>query len=176
MMPKLDNQTIQLALVALIALAMLVQAIVLFASFVAMRKAARAMRDQIEDMRSVIMPLVYSVQDLFTRLTPKVEQTTDDLAALTHALRLQTADVQSAATEIVARARRQANRVDALLTSVLDAVDRASAFMADAVAKPMRQLSAVLASAKAVVESLRNAEPAAHSQANRTPGDNDMFV
>ena len=72
--------------------------------------------------------------------------------------------MQSAANEIVARVRRQASRLDTMLSSVLDAVERAGAFMADAVAKPMRQLSAVLASAKAVVESLRSAEPASRSQ------------
>ena len=45
-MPKLDNQTIQLALVAGIALAMLMQTIVLLAAFIALRKAARAMRER----------------------------------------------------------------------------------------------------------------------------------
>ena len=175
-MPKLDNQTIQLALVALIALAMLMQAIVLLAAFIAMRKAARAVQEQLEDLRASIIPVVESARDLFANLAPRIEQTTEDLAALTHALRLQTADVQTAATEIIARARRQASRFDTMLSSLLDAVDRASAFMADAVAKPMRQLSAVLASAKAVVESLRNADPASRSQGGRAGGDDDMFV
>jgi ABC-type transporter Mla subunit MlaD len=175
-MPNLDNQTIQLALVTAVALAMLLQAIVLLAVFIVIRKAARSMREDIEDLRSSVMPLVDNTRELFTRLAPKVEKTTDDLAALTHALREQTADVQSAATEIIDRARRQASRLDTLLSNVLDAVERAGSFMADTVAKPMRQLSAVLASAKAVVESLRTAEPAPRSRPNQTPDGNDMFV
>ena len=90
---------------------------------------------------------------------------------------MQAADVQSAANEIIERVRRQASRLDTMLSNVLDAVERASVFMADTVAKPMRQLSAILASAKAVVESLRTVDPAAaRSQSNRAPGDNDMFV
>jgi len=175
-MPKLDNQTIQLALFALIALAMLTQAIVLLVAFVSMRKAAKGIREQIDDLRFSILPVIENARDLFTRLAPKVEQTTDDLAALTRALRVQTADVQSAATEIVARARRQASRLDTMLSNVLDAIDRANAFMTDAIAKPVRQFSAVLASAKAVVESLRNSEPASRAKSNHAPGDNDMFV
>ena len=95
---------------------------------------------------------------------------------LTRALRDQTADVQAAADEIIARVRRQASRLDTMLSSVLDAVDRASAFMADTVAKPMRQLSAFLASAKAVVESLRSRTVRRARQTNRASGDNDMFV
>jgi methyl-accepting chemotaxis protein len=110
-------------------------------------------------------------------MTPKIEETTGDLAALAHTLRTQAADVQSAANEIVDRVRRQAGRLDTMLSNVLDAVERASVFMADTVAKPMRQLSAVLASVKAVVESLRTVDPAApRSQSSRAHSDNDMFV
>ena len=56
---------------------------------------------------------------------------------------MQTADVQSAANEIIARVRSQASRLDAMLTHVLDTLERAGNFMADAVNKPMRQLSAI---------------------------------
>jgi methyl-accepting chemotaxis protein len=173
---KLDNQTLQLALIALVALAMLVQAIVLLAAFVAMRKAARSADEKFEELRASIMPLVDKTRDLVTRLAPKIEATAEDLAALTHSLRLQTTDVQYAANEIVTRVRSQASRIDTLLTNVLDAIERAGGFMADAVSKPMRQLSAILASAKAAVESLRNYEPPPRSNADRMSGDNDMFV
>ncbi len=176
-MPNSDIQTIQLALVAAVALLMLVQMIVLLAVFLVIRKAARSMREDLEDLRSSVAPIIYNTRDLLTRLTPKFEETTSDLAVLTHNLRMQAADVQSAANEIVDRVRRQASRLDTMLSNVLDAVERASVFMADTVAKPMRQLSAILASAKAVVESLRTVDPAAaRSQSNRAPGDKDMFV
>jgi len=173
---KLDNQTLQLALIALIALAMLIQAIVLLAAYVAMRKAARSADEKIEELRSSIMPLVDKTRELLTRLAPKIEATAEDMAALTHSLRLQTTDVQYAANEIVTRVRSQAGRIDAMLTNVLDAIERAGDFMADAVSKPMRQLSAILASAKAALESLRNYVPPPRSNANRMSGDNDMFA
>ena len=167
-MPNSDTQTIQLALVAAVALLMLVQMIVLLAVFLVIRKAARSMREDLEDLRSSIAPIIYNTRDLLTRLTPKIEETTSDLAALTHSLRTQAADVQSAANEIVDRVRRQAGRLDTMLSNVLDAVERAGVFMADTVAKPMRQLSAILASVKAVVESLRTVDPAAaRSQSSR---------
>ena len=175
-MPNLDNRTIELALIVVVSLAMLIQAIMLVAAFIALRKLAKSIREEIEDLRSSAMPIIDQTRDLVTRIAPKIQETTADLAVLTRALRDQTADVQAAADEIIARARRQASRVDTMLTNVLDAVDRAGAFMAETVAKPMRQLSAFLASAKAVVESLRNAEVAPRAEAPRTPGDNDLFV
>jgi len=175
-MPKLDNQTIQLALIALVALAMLVQAIVLFAAFIAMRKAARAMDEKLEAFSSSVTPLIDNTRALVTRLTPKIEETANDLAALTHSLRVQTADVQYAASEMIARARIQAGRLDAMLSHVLDTLDRTGHFMTDAVNKPIRQFSAILASVKAVVESLRSGVPEPGSHSNSRSGDQDMFV
>jgi methyl-accepting chemotaxis protein len=175
-MPKLDNQTIQLALVAAVALAMLIQAIVLFAALVALRKLAKSIRQEIEELRASVMPVIENTRSLLARVTPKIEQTASDLAVLTRALRDQTADVQAAADEIIGRAQRQARRVDSMLSNVLDAMDRAGSFVADTVAKPMRQLSAFLASAKAVIESLRSTQGPSRADSNRASGDNDLFV
>jgi hypothetical protein len=175
-MSKVDNQTIQLVLIALVAFAMLVQASVLLAAFIAMRKAARAIDEKLEVFNSSVTPLIDNTRSLLTRLTPKVEQTADDVAALTHSLRVQSADVQSAASEIVARARAQASRLDSMLSHVLDTLERTGNFMSDAVNKPMRQLSAILASVKAVVESLRSGVHEPRSSANRGSGDHDIFV
>ena len=175
-MSKLDTQTIQLALFALVALAMLVQAIVMFAAFITMRKAARAADEKFEAFQSSVTPLIDNTRALVTRLTPKIEQTADDLAALTHSLRVQITDVQSAANEMIARARNQAIRLDAMLSHVLDTLDRTGHFMTDAVNKPIRQFSAILASVKAVVESLRGGVPEPGSRSNPPPRDHDMFV
>jgi methyl-accepting chemotaxis protein len=175
-MPNLDNQTIQLALVAAVALAMLIQAIVLFAALIALRKLAKSIRQEIDDLRSSVMPLIENTRNLLARVAPKIEQTASDLALLTRALRNQTADVQAAADEIIGRAQLQARRVDSMLSNVLDAVDRAGSFMADTVTKPMRQLSAFIASAKAVIESLRSTQGPSRAEANRASSDNDLFV
>jgi hypothetical protein len=176
-MPKFENQTIELALFALVALAMLVQAIVLLAAFFAMRAAARSIDQKLDAFNSSVTPLIDNTRTLVTRLTPRIEETADDIAALTHSLRVQTADIQFAANEIVSRARIQAIRLDGMVSHVLDTLQRTGDFMSDAVNKPVRQFSAILASIKAVVESLRSGAPPSRSQANPSPrGDNDMFV
>jgi hypothetical protein len=182
-MAKLDNQTIQLLIFGAIALALLLQAIVLFALFIAMSKAAKAMTghaknisEKIEGMSTAVMPIVENTRDLLVQIKPKIVDTSTDIAALTTSLRVQTADVQSAATEILARVRTQSGRIDSLLTSTLDALERATGFMAETLTKPMRQLGAFLASAKAVVDSLRNSEPPSRSQRNPSSSDSDLFV
>jgi vacuolar-type H+-ATPase subunit H len=175
-MPNFDQQTVQLIVVAATALALLVQTIVLLAILSTVRKSAKSVHEEIEDLRSAVMPIVYNARDLLARITPRIEATAEDLAAVAQALREQSADVQASATEIMGRVRQQAIRLDAMISTVLNTVDRAGDFLTDSVSKPVRQISALLASAKAVVESLRNSEPATHVHGRRPPGDNDMFI
>lgn len=175
-MQHIDNQTIQLILIAVVVLAMLFQSIILMALFITMRKAARSTSERIESIYTSVTPIIDNSRALLERLTPKIDKTSDDLTALAHSLRMQTDDLQAAANEIIVRIRGQVGRFDALMTNLLDGVDRASNFMADAVAKPMRQVSAILASIKAAVETLRAVEPNPRSQPVNTPGDNDLFV
>jgi len=177
-MQNIDSQTIQLAILAVVALAVLLQAIMMVGILVTLRKATRSMKEEIEDLRSSIMPIISNTRELFVRVAPRIEETAIDLAAMAQGLRKQTEDVQASATEVLERLHRQTARVDSMITRVFDAVDRATGFVTDAVAKPMRQLSGILASAKAVVESLRSA--AAEPQPTRAPGqhpqdEKDMF-
>lgn len=175
-MPKLDNQSIELALFALVALAMLAQAIVMFAAFIVFRKAAASTDEKIEQFRSSVTPLIDNTRALLARLTPRIEQTADDLSAITHSLRVQTADIESTTSVLVARARVHAIRLDGMLTHVLDTVERTGSFVSDAVNKPMRQFSAILASVKSAVESLRSGTSRPGSRSNRADSDQDMFV
>lgn len=175
-MAKLDSQTVQLIIVAAVALTMLLQAIVLLAIFTTLRKAAQAMREDVEELRTSILPVIENVHELLVQTAPKIEAAAVDLAAMSHNLRKQTADVQVAATGVIERIQHQSVRIDAMFTQVLDAVDRATGFMTDTVSKPIRQLAGLLASAKAVVETLRSDTPAVHPTAGEPRDDKDMFV
>jgi methyl-accepting chemotaxis protein len=174
-MPKLDEQSIQLILVVAVAAAFVIQAIVLLAVLVVLRKLAKSIREEVQEVRAAVMPVIENTGELIARVKPRIEETTEELVLLTRSLRAQTADVQAAADDIVARARVQAARIDTMFSGVLDAVDRAGVFMADTVVRPMRQLSAFLASAKAVVESLRGADAAPSAGANRA-GNIDPYA
>ena len=155
-------------------MALLLQTIFLLAILVTVRKTARSLKEEIEDLRSSVMPIIYNTRDLLARVTPQVEATVEDLAQMAKGMRVQTEDLQSSAREVVERLRAQASRVDAMLSSVLDAVDRTGDFLTEAVNKPVRQISGLLASVKAVVESLRASEFGQNR--SNSPGDDDTFV
>jgi len=182
-MPNVDNQTIELAFIAVAALALILQTIFVIVLVSTISKAARSTLDELENLRSSVMPIIYNTREVVARVAPRIEEAADELAALTRSLRAQTGDVQLAATEIIGRAQRVAGRVDEMASTVLDSVERAAEFVTGTVAKPVRQASGILASIKAIVESLRTAEYSSHSQApmGRGPidhraGDKDMFV
>jgi uncharacterized protein YoxC len=158
-MPNFDNQTIQLLIIAVVALAVVLQAIVLLAIYLSIKKAARSLHDELEEVRTSVMPLVNISRDFFVRIAPNVEAATADVAELVHGLQTRTAALESSAAEILERLQRQTARLDTMLTGVLDTIERIGGFVAEAVTKPMRQLSVLLASAKAIIESLRDSAP-----------------
>ncbi len=174
--PKLDSQTILLALAAITGLAMFLQVFILLGLSVAMRKAATSIRKEISSLRASIMPVIFDTQEILansrdtllstqefivnaqsflTRVSPKVEAAAGDLVEITKGLRAQTAQVQSSVQEIVERVRKQSSRVDNMVSGVLDTADRAGGFVNDVVARPVRHISGILAVVRAIVESLR---------------------
>jgi uncharacterized protein YoxC len=165
-MPTLDSQTIELAFIAIAALALILQTIFLIVLATTISKAARSALEEIENLRSSVMPVIYSTREIITRVSPKIEEAADELAALTHSLRAQTADVQFAANEVIGRVQRITARLDGMASTVLDNVERAAEFMSDTVARPMRQITGVLASVRAIVDALRSVDdpPRSHPE------------
>ena len=82
----MSHEMIELACIGVGALALLMQAILLLAIFLGMRKATKSLKEEIEDVRSSVMPVVNDSRELLTRLsrlTPKLESTVTDAAELT---------------------------------------------------------------------------------------------
>lgn len=167
-----DVQNTMLAFVAVAALALAMQTIGMLVLLLVARKAANNVRKELEEYRSTLMPLILRAREVVQTVAPKVESAADELSAIASKLRAQTADVQAAADDIIGRTQRQVGRVDHMLSSIFDRVERAGTFMSDAVARPMRQLSGLIASARAVVETLRDPD-ARHSHPPRPYTDGE---
>lgn len=185
-------ETLLTVFIAVTGLSVLMQACVLLGMFLTMRKAVAVGKEQAEQYREKLAPvldgskqlmssaqeLIATTKDLIASVEPQIKNSAEDLAAMTLSLREQTDRVQAAADEITDSFRRQAARVDGMTTSALNRVDRIGNFIADAVNVPVRQFSGVVAAAKAVVDTLRTpAEP--HVRTPRGPraeDEKDLFV
>jgi uncharacterized protein YoxC len=183
--PRMNHDMIELAFVAVAALALLIQTLILLAIYSGMSKAAKSLKQDFEDLKSSVTPTVEKTRDLVEksrtlvdRVSPKLESTVTDLSELAHLLRTQVTDVEAAVEQILERVRQQSNRIDGMFSGTLDAVDKASGFVTHAVSKPVRQLSGLLAALKAVVESLRASDPSYHGVHDERgiQDDKDMFI
>jgi methyl-accepting chemotaxis protein len=174
-MPKLDHDTLELLLIAVTAICILFQTILLSAMFVAVRKGIKSLTENVDEFRASAMPVIDHTRGFVERITPTVEATAKNVADISQTLKENTTKVGASATEIAQRVNAQSSRVDAMVTGALDAIDRTAVVVVDAVNKPVRQLSGLLAGLKAVVEVLGSAKPeqraSQHPQPPSRPAD-----
>lgn len=185
----MNTQTILVAFVALTGFALVVQAAILLAVFLAAKKAAEKLRQDFDELRESALPFLQASRDALSRVAPKIEPITadimkaaanvnaisSDLAQITSKVRGQVDTVQESTADLVERVKHQATRVDSMVTTTLDAADKVGGFLQQTVSGPARQLSAILAAAKAVIESLRNSD-AASSRRAHTTNDHETFI
>jgi methyl-accepting chemotaxis protein len=172
-----DPQTLQILVAAVVGGTLLLQVILLVVILFFVRKAAIAVREDINEIRDSVTPLLTDTREFLARVGPNIESTAGDMAILSQTLREQAENVQSTVTEISDRARYQASRIDFMLTTMLDRADRAGAMVDDVVTKPLRQLSGAVAWTRAVVESLRAPQaPGTKPPIDGKRGDSGMFV
>ncbi|MGA8043522.1 MAG: hypothetical protein WCA37_12025 [Terracidiphilus sp.] len=168
------SETVLLVFVAITGLAVLLQAVVLLAIFLAIRKNAGMLQQQLDILRTSVMPVVTGTHDLLTQVGPHIGSLSKDLAEISKGLRVQSAEFQTLTSDIMARAERQSIRLDAMCTSALDTVGRAGNVLVDTINVPLRQISGMAAFARAALGAFRSAPP--RPRPTHAAADKDMFV
>lgn len=170
----MNNETIWLIVfVGLTAFALLVQAIVMMVAYFMVRKTIGTVQDDINEIRSTVMPMLTRSKEILEKVGPKVESVAADVADIAQSAREQTAHIRATADEILDRVQRQTSRVDTMFTSVVDGVEHASNVVSDSVSRPVRQVTAILASAKAFLSVLARGRRAERPV---VVTDQDLFV
>jgi hypothetical protein len=175
---NVNNQNLWLMIfVGCTGAAVLMQAFVLLGMLLTARKALKFMREQSEELRTNVLPLIKDTKDLLTRVGPKIESVATDVAVLASRVREQSAKVEASAGAMIERVHRQSTRVDMMLTSALDTVDRAGALVGEVLSVPLRQLSGFAAFARAAIGTLRSGPPPqGEPRPTHAAADKDLFV
>jgi len=188
--------TEMILILAGVTIAVLLQAGVLFGILLTMRKAVQMAREEADEYREKLTPiietgsqllttgkdLVVSTETLINKLKPELEAAVTELSKMTHEVHAQVNRLQASVDEIAQKARHHADRVDGMTTSFLDGVDRFGTFLNEAVQVPVRQVNGVIAAVKAVVDTLRTPapprQPRPQSAARPAHGEEekDLFV
>jgi methyl-accepting chemotaxis protein len=192
----MQTSTIELLLTIFVAIAgvgVLLQGSVLFGIFLVVRKAVATGKAEADEYRAKLTPLietgsqlittgkdlVASTETLINELRPEIKTAAAELSDMVRDIHTQVNRLQVSVDEVTQKARRQADRVDHMTTSVLNGLDRFGGFVNEAVNLPVRQVSGIVAAARAVVDTLRAPAP---QRPRRVPqpvtigDDKDLFV
>jgi hypothetical protein len=130
--------------VAFTGAAVLLQALVLLAMYLAMRKSSERMQLLADDVKNKVMPTVAEAQQMLTILRPRVEVIVENLEETTTILRAEIKRVDAAVNDVVDRARLQVIRADELMSRTLDRVEQTSEMVHKTVVSPVRHLSGLM--------------------------------
>jgi methyl-accepting chemotaxis protein len=165
--------------VALTGIAVLLQAGVLLAMYLAMRKSSQRMEELATDVKTKVMPTVTLVQEMITALRPQIENIVENLSDTTTTLRSEVQRVDATVNDVIDRARLQVIRADELLSRTLDRVEQTSDLVHKTVVSPVKQLSGMVQGITVALEFLfsrRNRRNGGSREERRPVPQDEMFI
>ena len=148
------NSRLLMWFVGLVAIAMAVQAVAVIVLAIGLGKASKRALEIADEMRTKIGPLLETTQNVFHDAAPKVKIITENLVETTHMVRSRAQEFDATASELNIKARAQANRVDGMVTSVLNTTAEISETLQRAVKVPVREFTGIVNGFKAGVDVL----------------------
>ncbi len=130
--------------IALTGIAVLLQAGVLIAIFVVLRKTSTNMEALANEVKTKILPTITQAEALLTEIRPRVEAIAEQVQETSTLVHNQVERVDATVHDVVDRARLQIIRTDELFTRTLDRVERTSDIVQKTVVSPVRQISGLM--------------------------------
>jgi hypothetical protein len=165
--------------IALTGFAVLMQAGVLLAMYLAMRKSGERMEELVAEVKTKVLPSVEQAQELMSAMRPKLEVIVDNLQDATSVVRSQINRVDSTVNDVVDRTRLQVIRADEMLTRTLDRVEQTTDLVQKTVVSPVRQLSGIMQGITVGLEFLfagRGRKNGASREERRPVPQDEMFI
>ncbi len=165
--------------IALTGLAVALQAGVLLAMYLAMRKSSEHFEALATEMKVKAIPTMELMQTVLTEVHPKLQVIADNLEETTTLMRAQVQRVDATVTDVVDRARLQVIRADELLSRTLDRVEQTSDLVHNTVISPVRQMSGLLQGITVGIEFLlgnRRRRNGGGGESRRPVPQDEMFI
>jgi len=165
--------------IALTGAAVALQAGVLVAMYLTMRKSSARMEALADEVKTKALPTLETAQAILTELRPKLTVIAENLTEVTHSERAQVERMDATVGDVVDRARLQIIRTDELLTRTLDRVEETSEMVANTVVSPVRQFSGIIQGVTAGIEFLlgnRSRRNGSSREGRRAVPQDEMFI
>ncbi|HTV66025.1 MAG TPA: hypothetical protein VMD98_10485 [Bryocella sp.] len=151
---------------AVTSLGVLLQAAVLLAMYLAVRRLANRLHAITDELQPHIVPTVAAARSLVEDVSPKLKVASTNLVEASQTLRRQADHVTTTLDDLLEKTTAQANRVDEIVTASIDSASHATQAVQQAFSVPVRQASALVAGLKAGFDVLRG-----RSNSHRPPDD-----
>jgi uncharacterized protein HemX len=172
----MENLTV---FVALTGIAVALQAGILAALYLAMRKSSARMEALAVEVKTKALPTLETMQAILTELRPKLTVIADNLTETAHSVRSQVERMDATVDDVVDRARLQIIRADELLSRTLDRVEETSDMVHNTVVSPVRQFAGLIQGVTAGIEFLlgnRGRRNGGSREARRPVPQDEMFI
>jgi hypothetical protein len=172
-------ETLTPLFIALTGVAVLLQAGILAALYVTMRKSSARMEALALEVKTKALPTLETAQAMLAELRPKLTVIADNLTETTHSVRSQVERMDATVDDVVDRARLQIIRADDLLSRTLDRVEETSDMVHKTVVSPVRQFSGLMQGVTAGIEFLlgnRGRRNGGSREARRPVPQDEMFI
>ena len=146
------NENLLTAFIALTALAVVIQAGILVALYLAVRKSTAQVEHLATEVTTKALPTLETAQNMLVELRPKIETLTANAAESSTLLKSQLTRVDASLGDILDRTRLQVIRADDLLSRTMDKVEETTEVVHKTVVSPLRQVSGLMRALSTGVE------------------------
>lgn len=124
--------------------AVVLQACILVAMYLAMRKSTARMEALALEVKAKVLPTAETAQAMLVELRPKIEDIVSNTRDTTTVVRDQMLRLDATVSDVMDRTRLQVIRADELLTRTMDRVEETTDMVHKTVISPVRQVAGVM--------------------------------
>jgi methyl-accepting chemotaxis protein len=127
--------------IAVTSAAVVLQACILVAMYLAMRRSSAHFEALAEEMKGKVLPTVENANTMLADIRPKLDTILTNVSDSSTVVREQIQRIDATLSDLVDRSRLQIIRADEMLTRTLNKVEEATDTVQKTVVSPVRQLS-----------------------------------
>jgi uncharacterized protein YoxC len=169
-----DN-TIITVFVVVAAIAIVLQTVILFVLYKAMRQSSEKVEGIATRLEQQASPVLTTAAAILDDAKPKLAEITTNLAESSATIRANVAQVGLATSEITERVRMQAARMDDFILNAAHKVEATSDLLQEKVFTPMRRVRAIVTALNTGLSFLKSTRPR-HRRNEREAEDEEMFI
>lgn len=170
----MDN-TIITVFVVVAAIAIVMQTVILFVLYKAMRQSSEKVEGIATRLEQQASPVLTTAAAILDDAQPKLAEITTNLAESSATIRANVAQVGLATSEITERVRMQAARMDDFILNAAHKVEATSDLLQEKVFTPMRRVRAIVTAINAGLSFLKSSRPR-HRRNEHEVEDEEMFI